>query len=351
MAEFNLCRPEDLLIGHSTAIHRICDQLRRAAPTELPVLITGESGTGKDLAAKVLHDSSAHRTGKFMKLSCPTILDDTFQSTLFGYEKNSSAWTSPARTGQGGPSDRGTLFLDKIDELDLALQPKLLYALQDSQAGKLDSVDENLKDVRLICATGKNLEANVIQGTFRSDLYYRINVVNIRMPPLREHLSDIPILMDHFIRIYADRFGGKVTPLSPACFRMLMSYYWPGNIRELENVAKRFVILGGEEHIFSAIRQPDQIHPVWPEIIDLTTPLRVQTKRALRHLERKIILGVLEAHKWNRRETARSLDISYRALLYKIKEADLSLGSATSLSLSNTSLPSFDKKPRNKCRN
>jgi two-component system response regulator AtoC len=349
MDEIETCSPEDSLIGHSTAIHRICDQLRRAAPTELPVLITGESGTGKDLAAKVLHDSSARRTGTFMKLSCPTILDHTFQSALFGYEKDSSAWTSPASTGQG--SDRGTLFLDKIDELDVALQPKLLYALQDSQAGKLSSVGGNLKDVRLICATGKNLEANVIKGTFRSDLYYRINVVNIRMPPLRERLSDIPILMDHFIRIYIDRFGGKVAPLSPACFRMLMSYYWPGNIRELENIAKRFVILGGEEHIFSAIRQPDEIRPVWPDVIDLTTPLRVQTKRALRHLERKIILGVLEAHKWNRRETARSLDISYRALLYKIKEADLSLGLGTSLSLSKASLAAFDEKPRNRCRN
>jgi transcriptional regulator with PAS, ATPase and Fis domain len=157
--------------------------------------------------------------------------------------------------------------------------------------------------------------------------------------------------MDHFIRIYIDRFGGKVTPLSPACFRTLMSYYWPGNIRELENVAKRFVILGGEEHIFSAIRQPDEIRPVWPEVIGLTTPLRVQTKRAIRHLERKIILGVLEAHKWNRRETARSLDISYRALLYKIKEADLSLGSATSLSLSEASLAALDETPRNKYRN
>jgi two-component system, NtrC family, response regulator AtoC len=351
MDEIETGRPEESLIGHSMAIQRICDQLRKAAPTELPVLITGESGTGKDLAAKVLHDSSTRRTGTFMKLSCPTLLDQTFQRAFLGYEKDWLARTSPGRTGQVGPSDGGTLFLDKIDELDIALQPKLLYALQDSQAGKLGSVDRNLKNIRLICATGKNLEANVIKGTFRSDLYYRINVVNIRMPPLRERLSDIPILMDHFIRMYIDRFGGKITPLSPACSRMLMSYYWPGNIRELENVAKRFVILGGEEHILSAIRQPDEIRPVWPEVIDLTTPLRVQTKRALRHLERKIILGVLEAHKWNRRETARSLDISYRALLYKIKEADLSLGSATSPSSSEASPAAFDEKPRKNCRN
>src|SRR5258707_10873940 len=144
MNEIETCRPEDFLIGPSTSIRQSCDQLRRAAPTELAVLITGECGTGKNLAAKVLHDSSARRTGTFMKLSCPTILDHTFQSTLFGYEKDLSTWTSPARTGQDGPSDRGTLFLDKIDELDLALQPKLLYALQDSQAGKLGSVDGNL---------------------------------------------------------------------------------------------------------------------------------------------------------------------------------------------------------------
>jgi DNA-binding NtrC family response regulator len=143
------------------------------------------------------------------------------------------------------------------------------------------------------------------------------------MPALRERASDVRFLMNHFIRVYSERFGGSPAPLSDSFMRLLESYHWPGNVRELENMAKRYVVLGGEEHIFSVMRQPEEIRPSVLDAIDLTTPLRVQTKRAVQHLERKIILGVLEAHKWNRRKTARSLDISYRTLLYKIKEVGL----------------------------
>jgi DNA-binding NtrC family response regulator len=143
------------------------------------------------------------------------------------------------------------------------------------------------------------------------------------MPALRERASDVPLLMNHFIRIYSKQFGGKAVQLSPSLMSLLESYHWPGNIRELQNMAKRYVVLGGGEHILSVMNQLERPLPSGPDPIDLTTPLRVQTKRATQHLERKIILGVLEAHKWNRRKTARSLDISYRALLYKIKEVGL----------------------------
>jgi transcriptional regulator with PAS, ATPase and Fis domain len=188
---------------------------------------------------------------------------------------------------------------------------------------RLGAVNERAIDIRLICATNRDIESEVAKGAFRTDLFYRINVLRIQMPALRERPSDIPILMNHFIQLYARKFGGNPPPLSGSLMKLLEAHQWPGNIRELENMAKLYVVLGTEEHILSLMRRLGEFRPAGPDVIDLTTPLRVQTKRAVQHLERKIILGVLEAHEWDRRKTAHSLDISYRTLLYKIKEAGL----------------------------
>lgn len=317
-------RPDEALVGNSPAIHQIWDQLQKAALTEVPVLITGESGTGKELAARLLHSWSARRANHFLKVSCPAISHQFFESELSSYGRRSPpAETFGAKVERCEQADKGTLFLDEIGELDQSLQPKLLYALQDFQVVRLGGADERPIDIRLICATNRDLEAEIAKGCFRIDLFYRINVVRIQMPPLRERVGDVRILMDHFIRLYSESFRIKSSPLQASFVKMLESYRWPGNIRELENMAKRYVVLGGEEHVLSAIKQPEELRPLLPDAVDLTTPLRVQTKRATRHLERKIILGVLEAHNWNRRKTARSLDISYRALLYKIKEVGL----------------------------
>jgi two-component system response regulator AtoC len=327
MLDSDAYRPDEALIGDSSAIHRICDQLQKAALTEVPVLITGESGTGKELAARLLHSWSARRANHFLKVSCPAILHQFFESELYSYDQRSlPRETFETRIGKCEQANKGTLFLDEVGELDQSLQPKLLYALQDLQVVRLNGADERSIDIRLICATNRDLEAEVAKGRFRIDLFYRINVVRIQMPPLRERITDVPILMDHFIKLYSESFQIKCNPLRSSFSKMLESYRWPGNIRELENMAKRYVVLGGEEHVLSAIKQPEELRPLLLEAIDLTTPLRVQTKRATQHLERKIILGVLEAHNWNRRKTARSLDISYRALLYKIKEVGLPSG-------------------------
>jgi two-component system, NtrC family, response regulator AtoC len=316
-------RPSEVLLGNSPAIHRISAQLQKAALTEVPVLITGESGTGKELAARLLHDLGARRAQNFLKVSCPAIPNQLFESEFFGHEQGAFTGAKESRAGKCEQADKGTLFLDEIGELDLALQPKLLHALQDFRVVRLGAVNERAIDIRLICATNRDLEVEVAKGGFRTDLFYRINVLRIQMPALRERASDVRLLMNHFIRLYSGRFGGSPAPLSDSFMKLLESYHWPGNVRELENMAKRYVVLGGEEHILSVMRQPEEFHPLVPDAIDLTTPLRVQTKRAVQHLERKIILGVLEAHKWNRRKTARSLDISYRTLLYKIKEVGL----------------------------
>jgi two-component system, NtrC family, response regulator AtoC len=289
----------------------------------VPVLITGESGTGKEIAARMLHNLSARRAHSFLKVSCPAIPNRLFESELFGHEPGAFTGAKESKAGKCEQADKGTLFLDEIGELDLAIQPKLLHALQNFRVLRVGAENERAIDIRLICATNRDLEVEVAKGGFRTDLFYRINVLRIQMPTLRERTSDVPILMNHFIQLYSRQFGGSPAPLSFSLMKLLQSYHWPGNIRELENMAKRYVVLGGEDHILSVMRHPEEFHPSVADVIDLTTPLRVQTKRAIQHLERKIILGVLEAHKWNRRKTARSLDISYRTLLYKIKDVGL----------------------------
>ncbi len=315
MSKIHGCQPGDYFIGNSPEIYRICDQLQKASLTNIPVLITGESGTGKGLAAQLLHEMSTRCANKFLKLNCSAMSSQFFELELFSKAEQ---------------VDRGTLFLDEIGELDLALQSKLLHMLRDFRFMGLSGENERPIDVLLICATNRDLEAEIANGAFRADLFHRINVLRMQMPALRDCVADVPILMSHFVKLYSQKFGKDPVPPSPSFMKALESYHWPGNTRELENMAKRYVVLGGEEHVLSVMKpSPQQL--ARSEAIDLTTPLRVQTKRAIRNLERKIILSVLEAHNWNRRKTARSLDISYRTLLYKIKEGGLPRSSKTSL--------------------
>jgi two-component system, NtrC family, response regulator AtoC len=314
---------EELLLGGSPAIQAVRTQLKSAAATDAPVLLTGESGTGKDLAARILHELSWRGKHNMVKVNCPAIPSQLFESELFGYEPGAFTGAKIAKPGKFEMACHGTLFLDEIGELDIALQAKLLRALQDFKVVRLGSVEERPIDIRLVCGTNRDLEIEIQNGSFRSDLFYRINVLNIKMPSLRARKGDVPILLNHFIRVYSDQFGQKPKPVSSSAIQILEKYAWPGNLRELENLAKRYVVLGGEEHILSSLREPTETAIFPMETSDINTPLRIQTKRAVQTLERRIILDVLRAHKWNRRSTARSLDISYRALLYKIKEAGL----------------------------
>ncbi len=315
--------PEDLLLGESEAIRRVREQLASAAMTEVPVLITGESGTGKDLAARILHDLSRRARHNLVKVNCPAIPAQLFESELFGYDTGAFTGAKGSKPGKFEQAHNGTLFLDEIGELDLALQSKLLRALQDFRIVRLGSVEEREVNVRLVCGTNRNLEKEAAEGAFRADLFYRINVLKIHMPPLRERAGDVAVLFRHFVSVYSSQFGRRPEPISSSALRLLEDYHWPGNLRELENLVKRFVVLGGEESVLSSLRDPQDTHVFAAAPVDLNTPLRIQTRRAVQTLERRIILDVLRAHKWNRRKTARSLDISYRALLYKIKEAGL----------------------------
>ncbi len=291
---------------------------------DVPVLILGESGTGKGVAGKLLHDLSRRSKGPFIKRNCPAIPGQLFESELFGNEVGAFTGANRARPGAFEQADKGVLFLDEIGELDLGLQSKLLQVLQDFRVTRLGSVDERPVDVRLICATNRDLSREITKGGFRADLFYRINVLQISMPSLRQRPTDVPVLIKHYLALYSAQYGQQVPPLSRSLMKVLTGYHWPGNIRELENLIKRYVVFGNESFIVSALRNPEasSICPLDGEI-DIHTPLRIQTKRVMKSMERRIIMNVLQANRWNRRKTARTLDISYRALLYKIKSNDI----------------------------
>jgi two-component system response regulator AtoC len=218
---------------------------------------------------------------------------------------------------------RGTLFLDEISELDLGLQSKLLQLLQDGQFCRIGAQEDKKVEVRVVCATNRHLENEIENGTFRQDLFYRINVVNVILPPLRERRADIEDLVQFFLEYYNRKYNCRAKSLSPELLAVLQKYHWPGNIRELENLIKRYVILGTEDVISSDLVTREQEY-FNPEInLDGPISLKKLTRQAVRELERKVILKVLQANHWNRKQAARALNISYRALLYKIRDAGL----------------------------
>jgi two-component system response regulator AtoC len=258
-----------------------------------------------------------------VKVNCPAIPGTLLESELFGYEKGAFTGAYGMKPGRVELAHRGTLFLDEISELDLALQSKLLQLLQDGQFCRIGAQEDKKVEVRVVCATNRVLETEIENGTFRQDLFYRINVVNLHLPPLRERRGDIEELVKYFLEYYNRKFNCRAKALSTELVAVLQKYHWPGNIRELENLIKRYVILGSEDVISSDLvtREQDYFNPE----INLDGPISLKklTRQATRELERKVILKVLQANHWNRKQAARALSISYRALLYKIRDAGL----------------------------
>src|SRR5712672_4343121 len=315
--------PEAIIFGRTEVMQAVRQRLTKLAGANVPVLIQGESGTGKDIIARMIHASSPWRTGPFVKVNCPAIPGTLLESELFGYEKGAFTGAYGMKPGRVEMAHRGTLFLDEISELDLALQSKLLQLLQDGQFCRIGAQEDKKVEVRVVCATNRRLESEIESGAFRQDLYYRINVVNLHMPALRERRGDIEDLSTYFLEYYNRKFNCRARPLSNEVMAVLQKYHWPGNIRELENLIKRYVILGHEEVITNDLvaREPDFFNP---EIsFDGPISLKKLTRQAVRELERKVILKVLQQHHWNRKQAARTLSISYRALLYKIRDAGL----------------------------
>jgi two-component system, NtrC family, response regulator AtoC len=315
--------PDAVVFGRTDAMQAVRDRLTKLAGANVPVLIQGESGTGKDIIARMIHANSPWRTGPWVKVNCPAIPGTLLESELFGYEKGAFTGAYGTKPGRVEMAHRGTLFLDEISELDLALQSKLLQLLQDGQFCRIGAQEDKKVEVRVVCATNRRLEQEIESGTFRADLFYRINVVNLRMPALRERASDIPDLVDYFLAYYNRKYNSRASGVSDELMGRLRKYHWPGNVRELENLIKRYVILGDEEVIASdlAPRETDFFNTEIP--IDGQISLKKLTRQAVRELERKVILKVLQAHHWNRKQSARALSISYRALLYKIRDAGL----------------------------
>ncbi len=315
--------PEHIVFGRSEAMRSVRDRLNKVAGANVPVLIQGESGTGKDIIARMVHGLSPWKTGPYVKVNCPAIPGTLLESELFGYEKGAFTGAYGAKPGRVEMAHRGTLFLDEISELDGALQSKLLQLLQDGQFCRIGAQEDKKVEVRVVCATNRRLEEEIVNGTFREDLFYRINVVNISLPPLRERRADIGDLANYFLDFYNRKYNCRAKAFSPELMSVLEKYHWPGNVRELENLIKRYVILGNEDAITNDLvaREPQYLNPE----INLDGPISLKkiTRQAVHELEKKVILKVLQNHHWNRKQAARTLGISYRALLYKIREAGL----------------------------
>jgi formate hydrogenlyase transcriptional activator len=231
------------IIGNSPALESVLEQVEQVAPTDSTVLVQGETGTGKELVARAIHNLSSRCGRPFMKLNCAAIPFDLLESELFGHEKGAFTGAIAQKIGRFELADKGTLFLDEVGDIPLPLQPKLLRVLQEQEFERLGSGRTHQVDVRLVAATHRNLVEMVKRNEFRSDLYYRLNVFPVTLPPLRARREDIPALVEHFVKIYARRMGRQIDQISPATMSELTSYPWPGNIRELQNFIERSVIL------------------------------------------------------------------------------------------------------------
>lgn len=286
----------------------------RVADVDVTVLIEGESGTGKEVVANALHRRSWRRRGPFVRVNCAAMPDGLVENELFGSEPGAFTGAVKEKEGKFELADTGTLFLDEIGDLAPRLQAKLLHALQEGEVIRLGSVEPRRVNVRVIAATSRDLEAALRRREFREDLFFRLNVVNITVPPLRERKEDLLDLAEYFLREFAPRYGRDAPMLANPIRNALLGYEWPGNIREVENVMKRLILVGE-----SAVRDElDQPQPAPEESLEAASRTAVKT------LERSRILQALEDTHWNRRRAASMLQISYRSLLYKLKEIEAS---------------------------
>jgi two-component system, NtrC family, response regulator AtoC len=317
--------PDAVYFGKSEAMQSVRARIERAAGLNVPILILGESGTGKEVLARFIHSRSPWQGGPFIKVNCPAIPGTLLESELFGYAKGAFTGANNPKPGRMELAQGGSLFLDEIAELDASLQAKLLHVLQDGHFTRIGEHVEKRLDARVICATNRDLPREIEKATFRSDLFYRINVITITLPPLRERRDDIPFLAEYLRERFNVRFKREAGPITRETMQLLKQREWPGNVRELENCIARYVILGSEE-AFYAEPAADRKQPAefgYEANEEGNIPLKRIAQQVTRRMEHDVILKVLQANHWNRRKTAEILKISYRALLYKVRQAGL----------------------------
>jgi two-component system, NtrC family, response regulator AtoC len=317
--------PPEVLFGLTDEMRKVRRTIERVAAVRVPVLIRGESGSGKELLAAYLHGIAPWHDKPMVKVNCAAIPGPLLESELFGYEKGSFTGAYNSRPGKFETAQGGTMLLDEIAEIDSGLQAKLLQVLQDGCYSRIGDLEERRADVRIVSISNKDVESEMTRGAFREDLFYRINVVNVQLPPLRRRLEDLPVLVDHFLRYYCDRYERSTHPLPAAVLERFQSHHWPGNVRELENYVKRFVILDSPESILEELEERSRGRVMGsfqlPPIKDFS--LKKFSKQASQQAEQHMILEALKQTRWNRKRAAEMLGISYRALLYKIKEAGI----------------------------
>jgi two-component system response regulator AtoC len=327
------------IFGDNPKMKEVREIIEQVADTDITVLIRGESGTGKEVIARGLYQLSSRSKYPFVKVNCAALPSELLESELFGFEKGAFTGAQRRKLGKFEYANNGTIFLDEISEMHPGLQAKLLQVLQDGEFSRLGGESDVKVDTRILSATNRNLEEAVKDGSFREDLYYRLNVVTIMLPPLRERVDAIPLLVETFLDEYNERYGKTVMKLSPDTMKIFLNYHWPGNVRELENMVKRMVVLGNEQAVLQeiALREKPERKSDGEDFLDLASlgvdfsdgpgmDLKAISKRAAQIAEKRVIEKVLHQTRWNRKEAAERLQISYKALLYKMKENGLNEG-------------------------
>ncbi len=320
----------DSFIFFGEKMDRIREVIDQVANTDVTVLIQGESGVGKEIVARTLHLHSPRKDKPFIKVNCAALPEELLESELFGYEKGAFTGAYRQKPGKFELAHNGTMFLDEIGDISPSLQAKLLQVLQDREFSRLGGKTDIRVDVRVLVATNKDLEEAVRDGRFREDFYYRLNVVNIFVPPLRERKQEIPVFVNHFLDIYGKKYDKRISSPSPKLTKMFMQHPWSGNIRELENIIKRLILLGDEaaiiEELSSEVKRKKVLQKSNPQLqnpFPPILPLKEVSRRAAMQAEREAILKVLGQTNWNRKRAAKLLNVSYKAILYKIKECGL----------------------------
>ena len=305
----------DMVVGKSDIMKNVMDIVRRVSPAESTVLITGESGTGKELIAREIHNHSLRRKAPFVVVDCGALVETLFESELFGHVKGSFTGATVTKHGRFEVANRGTIFLDEISNISLNIQAKLLRVIQEREVTRIGSSKSIKVDVRILAATNEDLTQCVQRGKFREDLFYRLSVVPIHLPPLRERKEDIPSLVDHFLKKYSKRTKKQISGINHDVLKALQEYDWPGNIRELENTIERAVVLSKNDEI----EPEDLMYHGISSGSSFLNPVGGKY-RSLEEIEKQYIRAVLQAHHWNKSHTANILGIDRKTLLHKIKK-------------------------------